>query len=239
MTKPTVQSLLTHDLETRSAGSSGRALLDKLEDYCLDLLDATRPLEFAQRLESTDPHARRVLEELLEWTAQERAFQLVALVALAPDLDRVARQLGHGRPSADTVAEVLVQASQALCWTYELVEGERADFVRRYAFMASKGEQRRMSRHNVLALSFSDDFDWAEVSSGLDVEAKVDQRLRFAHDRGVISSDERQVIELTRGGTCSLRALAQASTASYDALRVRRSRAESRLRAFYGIVVVE
>ena len=43
--KPTTSltSLLTRDLEVRSAGSSGRALLEKLEFYCFDLRGESPP----------------------------------------------------------------------------------------------------------------------------------------------------------------------------------------------------
>lgn len=235
MTTPTAQSLLTHDLEVRSAGSSGRALLATLEDYCLDLLGATKPLEFALLLRSVDPRPRQVLEELLEWTAQEPAFQLVALVSLAPVLDQVARRLGHRRPSIDTVSEVLAQASQALLWTHELVEGERVEFVRHHAFTASNTEQIRMARHNMPAVPIPDDFDQAADGHRSAAQDVVDQRLGFAVRRGVISAGERQLIEETRRGGCSLVALAESKSGDYDALRMRRARAESRLRSFYRI----
>jgi hypothetical protein len=237
MTTPTAQSLLTYDLRTRSAGSPGRVLLVLLEHYCLDLLGATRPLEFAVRLQRADPTARHVLEELLEWTAQEPEFQLVALTALAPGLDQVARRLGNGRPSADTVSEVLAQASQALVWTHELVEGERADFVRRHAFIASKREQRRMVRHNMPADSIPDNFDRVHESSTSDVAEVVRDRLGIAEECGAISPDERRLIEVTRSGNRSLRAVADASPLGYETLRFRRARAERRLRSFYGLGV--
>lgn len=68
--------LLTRDLEARSIGSSGRALLAKFDLYRVDLLGALRPLEFARRLQSCEPRARQALEELLEWTGVERDFEL-------------------------------------------------------------------------------------------------------------------------------------------------------------------
>ena len=125
-------SLLTRDLEARSAGSSGRALLEKLEFYCFDL-NVARPLEFAESLQSDEPGPRQLLEQLLEWTAVQPSFQLVALVALAPGLDQIALRLGRGRPSDDTISEVVAQATEALHWTEEFTEGERRDFVLRHA----------------------------------------------------------------------------------------------------------
>ena len=232
-TTPAIQSLLTLDLEARSAGSSGRALQHQLEDYRLDLLDVTNPLDFARRLQKDDSDGRRSLEELLEWTGQVSEFRLVALVALAPKLDVIAQRLGWGRPSADTIAEVLAQASDALRWSEELAEGERIDFVLTHILSRTRAEQRRLARHNVPAEALPREFD-LEDDSVLRDEIRVASRLSHAVRLGVISPEERRLIEITRMGERSLHALAE-STLQYDAIRVRRARAEHRLRSFYGM----
>ena len=229
-------SLLTRDLEARSSGSSGRLLLAKLENYCLDLLGTARPLDFALRLQGDDLTARVALEELLEWTRVEREFQLVALVALAPQLERAASRLGRGRPSDDTISETLAQASDALRWTHELCEGERADFVLRRAVSGVRREKHRMTVHNVPTEALPFDFDMAEPESRYQGEAVA--RLSRAVERRVISCDERQLIDATRGGGCTLREWASSTTESYDALRLRRARAEARLRRYYGVAEV-
>ncbi|MHB8378580.1 MAG: hypothetical protein ACYDB2_01520 [Acidimicrobiales bacterium] len=233
--KPTTSltSLLTRDLEVRSAGSSGRALLEKLEFYCFDLRGEPRPLEFAQLLQSDDTEPRQLLEQLLEWTAAQPSFQLVALVALAPDLDRITRRLGRGRPSDDTVAEVLAQATEALRWTEEFAEGERRDFVLRHSRTRTRGEQRRMSRHNVPTSCLSDDFDCAVENS----EGSLLLELDRAIERKVITQRERELIEETRSGAVSLRAYATTQPESYDTLHKRRASAERRLRKFVGVEV--
>jgi hypothetical protein len=228
-----IQSLLVRDLEARSSGSSGRALTELLEDYCLDLLGEARPLAFALHLQSDDPACRRVLEELLEWTSVHREFQLVVLVALAPRLERVASRLGRGRPSDDALAEVLAQATVALAWTHELVEGERADFVLAYAASRTRRAQRQMARHNVPTEALPGGFDRAEPESGYLDEGQT--RLARAIERRVITVDESRLIEETRGGTRTLHQVALATTDSYDALRLRRSRAEARLRRYFNV----
>lgn len=235
--KPTTSlpSLLIHDLEARSAGSSGRMLLEKLEFYCFDLRGESRPLEFALSLQSDEIEARQLLEQLLEWTAAQSTFQLVALVALAPDLDRIARRLGRGHPSDDTVAEVLAQATEALRWTEELVEGERREFVLRHARSRTRGEQRRMARHNVPAAALSDGFDCAMESPGNDISLELER----AVERNIITTAERELIEETRGGAVSLRIYAASRSESYDMLRKRRVSAEHRLRKFVGLELVK
>jgi len=232
----TIMSLLTRDLEVRSSGSSGRALLRRLEDYCLDLRGAPGPFEFALLLQSSDPFAREALEELLEWTAVEGEFCLVALVALAPRLEHAASRLGRGRPSDDTLSEVLTQATEALTWTHELREGERADFVLSYAASRARREKRQMARHNVPTEALPADFDQAEPETEYVGEAEI--RLSRAVERRVISSDERRLIEVTRGGQSTLQQLAISTADSYDALRMRRSRAEARLRRHFDVAKV-
>ena len=232
----TIMSLLTCDLEARSSGSSGRELLKRLEDYCLDLLGVSSPLEFALRLQSSDPFAREALEELLEWTAVEREFRLVALVALAPRLEHTASRLGRGRPSDDTLSEVLTHATAALNWTHELAGGERIDFVLRHAASRARREKRLMARHNIPTEALLADFDRAEPEVQYIDEVEI--RLVRAVERRVISSDERRLIEETRGGQSTLQQLALSTADSYDALRMRRARAEARLRRYYDVAEV-
>lgn len=238
-TLPDIQSLLTRDLEVRSTGSSGRRLLERLEEYCLDPLGATRPLGFALRLQNDGPGVRQTLEGLLEWTAQVPEFRLVALVALAPRLDGVAERLGRGRPSADTLSEVLAQASQALVWTHELVEGERADFVLREARLRTRVEQRRMVRHSVATDPMPLDFDRAVDEPDLAVALEVGSKLRRAVRARAISEAESRLIEATRTGERSLEEIARETDCRYGALRMRRARAETRLRSFYGLEGVD
>jgi hypothetical protein len=235
--KPTTSltSLLTHDLEVRSSGSSGRALFEKLEFYCFDLRGESRPLEFALSLQSNEVEARQLLEQLLEWTADNASFQLVALVALAPDLDRIARRLGRGHPSDDTVAEVLSQATEALRWTEEFAEGERREFVLHHAWSRTRGEQRRMARHNVSTSALSHDFDCAVEGTDNDVSLELERAVLH----NVITPDERELIEETRSGAVSLRTFATGRADSYAALHKRRASAERRLRKFVGVEAVK
>jgi len=236
MNPTTPLSLLTHDLEVRSSGSSGRCLLQRLEDCSLDLLGATRALEFAQLLQGSESESRRVLEELLEWTFLDDEFLLVALVALAPELGHVAGRLCRIRPSEDTIAEVLAQATVALRHTYDLAEGERIDFVLREASRKTRAHQRMLVRHNVPAVKIPWDYDEAEPEVELRDMSEV--VLSLAVDSHVITLGESSLIEATRSGRRSLEQLARESGDSYNALRMRRSRAEDRLRRFYGVTEV-
>ena len=118
-------SLLTRDLEVRSSGSPGRDLLELIRSAGLEVVEEECPLDFALRLRSSNHHQRAILEQLLEWTSIVPDFRLLALVSLAPRLERCAARLGRGRPSEDTVAEVLTHATRALHGTDAIPEGTR------------------------------------------------------------------------------------------------------------------
>ena len=225
---PTFMSLLVTDLGARSAGSSGRALMAKLEHYCLDLSGASNALEWVLRLQGRSLDQRRALEELLEWTAVEPEFQLPALVALGRDLERVARRLGRGQPSEDMVSEVFAHAAEALQWTHELVEGERVDFVVRHSLRSTDAQMHRMARRNVAAESLIDDVD--VVDEAHDETFLLEDQLSRAVSARVIDAKERRLLEATRGRGLTLREFAARSGETYDALRMRRARAERRLR---------
>ena len=228
----TIMSLLTNDLSVRSSGSSGQALRATLEQYCFDLRETESPVDFALRLQSLDPESRQILEELLEWTGQETSLQLIALVALAPELEHAASRLGRGRPSDDAMAEILAQATDALRWTHEFVEGERVVFVLSHALSRTRMEQRRLARHNVPTVAIPLDFDVAETEEPW---TDVENRLARAVDQQIITAGESQLIVDTRVGECTLQLLATIAGETYSTLRKRRARAESRLRHFYGV----
>ena len=228
--KPTTTplSLLTHDLKVRSSGSYGRDLLERLDDYCLDLLGTETPLQFARALQNPAVDVRQVLEELLEWTALDNDFLLIALVALSPDLESIALRLSWARPSKDTVSEVLTHATVALRSTHELVEGERVDFVLKHALAKTRNEQRRMSRHNVPTTFIPDDYDMGEPE--VEPFEVIPALLDRAVANHVICMGDAETIQRTRGGRVPLQVLANESGMTYDALRMRRTRAEVSLR---------
>ena len=227
----TPMSLLARDLKARSSGLPGRDLLERLDDFSLDLLTSEGPLQFALALQDPAPDVRRVLEELLEWTALDNDFLLIALVALSPELEQIALRLSWGRPSKDTVSEVLTQATDALRWTHELAEGQRVDFVLEHALTKTRNEQRRMSRHNVPTTFIPDDYDASEPEEDyFDVPPAL---LARAVANYVISEEDAVLIQRTRGEKKSLQGLADESGSTYDALRMRRTRAEDCLRRHF------
>ena len=59
-----------------------------------------------------------------------------------------------------------------------------------------------------------------------------------AEELRIITRDECELIASTRGGARSLYEFAVASGLAYNALRMRRARAEDRLRRFYGVTEV-
>jgi len=231
--KPTSKpmSLLARDLEVRSSGSSGRSLMSRLEHYRIDLLGATSADEFARLLQSREAHARQALEEFLEWTGLDDEFLLIGLVALSPEMDRLASRLSGGYPGDDMISELLTHATVALRWTHELIDGERAHIVLMHAFTKTRGEKRRMARHNVptCLLFASDDL----VRPGVRWDHQSQDMLVTAVEQCVITVEDARLIEFTRVNGHSLDELADTVGTSYDALRMRRARAETRLRRYF------
>ena len=157
-------------------------------------------------------------------------FQLIALVTLAPRLERCAARLGHGRPSDNTAAEVLSHATRALHGTHEIPEGGRAHFVLNFAFSRSRCTQRKMLRHNAPAEELGV-VDVAEPA--IDWTKTLTQHLEEAIAAGVINEDEAEVIEMTRLGGCSLMQWSELTGEPYDRVKKRRFRAETRLRRYF------
>ena len=227
----TALSLLTHDLMVRSSGSSGRHLFERLDDRRLDLLGAEGPLQFAAALQDSSSVKRQVLEDLLRWTPQDNDFLLIALVALSRDLESIALRLTWGRPSSDTISEVLAQATVALRWTHELAKGDRVDFVLDHALAKTRNEQRRTTRHNVPTTFIPDDYDVAE--SEFEPFEAISSLLDRAVENRVICERDAELIRRTRGEKTPLREIAREFNTSYDALRMRRARAEASLRRHF------
>lgn len=230
----TITSLLTADLAARSAGSSGRTLLRKVEQYGFDLDPTTSLLEWALRLRGDDERQRHVLEELLEWTADDVDFCLIALVSLAPKLEMIARRVGW-LTREDGVAEIVARATAALQWTWEIKEGRRVDFVLRETAKAASVERSSIRRRHVISLPIDDEFDAAEPT--LDDAQTATEYLRRAVELRVIDDLEYDVVVSTRSGLASLNDLAERLDLSYDALRMRRCRAETRVRRLFNVEV--
>lgn len=224
-------SLLTRDLEARSHGRPGRALLDELERYRVNLLDAGSAIEFALRLRIMDDEATFALEEFLEWTSVAPNFQLVALVALTPELENITERFARRRRSSDLEAEIISWALEALQWTHELVDGERVEFVLRHVISRVRRQRRMNARHNIQTETLDHFTELEELPYEPD-ELDFEMCLDLALERGVISLEESALIRSTRSPKVNLVSLARASTDSYDALRMRRRRAEARVRHF-------
>ena len=229
-----ITSLLVADLTARSAGASGRILSRKIEQYGFDLDSASSPLDWALRLRSDDLRQRHDLEALLEWTADDVEFRLLAIVALTPKLEEIARRVGW-LTREDGVAEIVAQATAALRWTREVEKGRRVAFVVREVAKAVSAERSSLRRHYVASLPIDDGFDVAEAT--LDDGPTAVSRLRRVLELRVIDDLEYDVVVSTRSGLASLTELATRFGLSYDALRMRRSRAETRIRRFYGVRV--
>lgn len=226
-------SLLTHELDVRSCGSPGRRLYRLIEATGWALCGSQNPLAFAVALQSPEPQNQAVLENLLEQTVTVPPFALIALVALSPGLGNSAARLSWGRPSEDTVSELLSHATFALRHAHEVDHGSRASFVLKHAASRTRSAQRQSLVHNVKAERIAHEFDAEEPP--VDLSRTVAERLNEAMERRIITSSESELLEMTRSGECSLWQWSEISGEPYDQLRMRRTRAEAKLRRYFSV----
>jgi len=204
-----------------------------LEDYEIDLMGVDGALELALMMREPSTRARHVLEDLLGKVASSTDLRIIALVALAPDLEHAASRLHRGRPSDDAVAEILAHASEALLWAQELPSGARTEFVLQHAFSRARAQGRNLARRCVLTECLTNATDVPEPPAPYHDVAQLRLDEAVAHD--VIDVAERELIDQTRGSGRSLLDLAQESVESYAALQRRRHRAEARVRQYFGV----
>ena len=231
----TSMSLLTHELEIRSCGSPGRRLFTLIEQFEWERFESETPIAFAIALQSPESRNQEVLEDLLEQTVPVPPFELIALVALSPGLANSAARLSWGRPGEDTVSELLSHATFALRHAHEVEHGGRAPFVLKHAASRTRSAQRQSLVHNVKTERIGCDFDAEEAPVHLALT--VAERLSEAMLHRVITSDEAELLEMTRSGECSLRRWAEITREPYDQLRMRRVRAETNLRRYFNVKI--
>ena len=92
-----------------------------------------------------------------------------------------------------------------------------------------------MARHNVATDPLPPDFDREADEPALVADLDLSSCLSRAVRAGAITELESRLIEATRLGDSSLEEAAKETGCRYGTLRMRRARAESRLRSYYGV----
>lgn len=228
----TPKSLFTHDLEALSHGSSGRRLMKLLESLSLDTLGALSPTELAQRLQVESPEVDSLVGLYLEVAATNRELVSLVMVAIAPRVDVVIRRNVGFAPSAEFLDELVMTLLEALQMVGQQPTSKRRRWLAEKAVNTARSRVRFTGRGTLPSVPLSPEIDVEEPE---DHTYRVSQLLNAMWTgvaEGVISLQEFAVINCSRVWGDNLVDLAESLNDTYDELRMRRSRAEDRLRSF-------
>lgn len=185
-------------------------------------------------------HARRadldrkdaILAFLLERAREDELAARVVLAALLPGLKQLAGSLYHVVGEEDELSSLLLATAWQQIRSFP-IERRRSRlaanvlFDTRKRIRAELAELRRQTLH-------PDDRSFPLAPQGASWQGDVDALLARAVAAGAISAEEAELVARTRIDGLSLAAVAAAEGVGYDALRIRRSRAERRLLFFLG-----
>lgn len=195
--------------------SSPQLLVRYLQRYDADLDAKDAALAALLRSSQTDPAAGRVV-----------------LQALLPGLKSLARRLIRDPHSRDEVWSTLMAAAWERIHGYPLVRRPQriAANLLLDTRLSFRQERDRSRRHTDLQVELAE----LPLPPARLLPLGLERPLRRAVDAGAISADEAELIAQTRIDGDPLASLATAAGVGYDALRVRRRRAERRLLLFLG-----
>lgn len=226
------KSLFTHDLESQSHGSSGRQLMNLLDTLGLDTLGANSPMELAQRLKVESPEIDLLVGHYLEAAAEHRELVSLVMAAVLPRVDVVIRRNVGFAPRPEFLDELMLTLLEEL----KLVSQQPVSLRRKW--LAEKTVNSARSRVRVAGKGV---FASVPLSPEIDIEEPEDDGYRVSRllnamwtgvAEGVVSLQEFAVINCSRVWGDNLVDLAESLNDTYDELRMRRSRAEARLRNY-------
>ncbi len=222
----------TLDLETQSRGSSGHRLMSLLGSLDLETLGATSPVDLARRLQVESHEIDTLVGRYLETAVIHRELVSLVMVAIQPRLDVVTRRNVGYAPSREFREELVLTLLEFLGDVGHQPVSFRREWLAATAVNSARARVRRERKGNFPTGPLDPEFDVEEPE---EENALVLHRLdaMWAGVRlEVISIPDFALIDCTRVWGTSLSDLAEVLPASYDALRMRRSRAERRLRQF-------
>ena len=233
---PAPMSLFAHDLELSSKGSASRRLLRTIEDLGLDSLGATTPMELGRRLQEEDPPTTELVGRYLEAASQERNLASLGLVAITPAVTRAVSRAGGRARSSELLDELSVTLLEALREVAAVPVSSRRAWLAATAVRRARAATRKPAGQ-LRVIQLDDSID---VEAPSDAEAEIeDSRLErremalwTAIAEGIVDEETWIVIDATRGFGFSLADFASYLDTPYDTLRMRRSRAEAKLRDF-------
>ena len=218
-------SLFTRDLETTFHGTAGIRLLQELDDLGLSTLGASRPLDLATRLQTAGPETDEALTQLVRLAQGDPRLTSLVVVALAPEITAAITRSGGQWLTRERFGDLYLGARATLA------EGDftiRTALANRIVSLA-RHESRQQDRSRRRVESLPEDFDVPEEIVEEDPRLEL---LLVAEQQHVVSHEDFRLVVDTRTRGSSLAAAAENLGITYDAARLRRSRAEAKLRNF-------
>ncbi len=229
-TTSAVLSLFTRDLELKSAGNPGRALMELIQATGLDTLQASTPLELGLKLGLKD-HRDELVGHYLAVGSSEPRLRTLAIVAAGPTIEEVAIRNAGPAPRSEFKSELCVVLLELLATISDVEVTERRIWLAQHAVSAARAATRSPRGGSGASL----ESDYRGIAETLEVPAAEHHPLAEALDRvleaGVITQEEWEFTKGTRSTYGGLQEMAEDLQVSYAALQKRRRRIELRLAA--------
>jgi len=203
-----------------------------LESLRLETFGATSPTELAQSLKVESPEVDILVGRYLEAAATHRELVSLVMVAILPRVDMVIRRNVGFAPSAEFLDELVMTLLEALQLVSQQPVSLRRKWLAEKAVNTARSRVRLAGRGTLPSVPLSPEIDVEELE---DDGYRVSQLLNAMWTgvaEGVVSLQEFAVINCSRVWGDNLVDLAESLNDTYDELRMRRSRAEDRLRSF-------
>jgi DNA-directed RNA polymerase specialized sigma24 family protein len=220
--------LLTTELDTLSATSAGRRVLQRIELGGLDTLGASTPSELAHVIEwnpRTEGRCHATLAALVPLTALDHEIAIIVMAALRRPLRDMWLSSVRFGGNPDDGAELLAGLWRALA-QYKDGDVER---ILELAFVQSRRSLRRIQRHNAGQESL-EGLDFAD--GGPNPEDLTDNLLGHLTAQGIVSRKDADLIRVTRMEGVPVCDIAESLNLSYKTTHQRRRRAEAAIAHF-------
>ena len=217
---------LVVELNVLSKTSRGRALFSRLEAANVTVPGANSLFEVAQGLEwnpRIEPTPSPVLERLVTLSFRDQDTTLTLLVALRRALRELAFSIGRQSSDPDVVPEILVDLLVELA----IFDGaESVGVLLDRTYRSVRRTLRRQDRQSApeVPWQFGDDFEDMTHYVG-----DSDLLERFVSS-GTTSSQDADLIRMTRIEGITLAEVSNAQSANYQTVKRRRNRAETVIR---------
>jgi hypothetical protein len=220
--------LLTAELETLSATSAGKRVLQRIEVRGLDTLGASTPSELAHVIEwnqRTEPCCHATLAAPVPFAAQDHEIAIIVMTALQRPLRDMWLSFVRFGGDPDDGAELLAGLWKVLA----KYKGGDVERILELAYIQTRRTLRRGQRHDA-ALESIEGLDFAD--GGPNPQDLTDNLLGHLSAQGVISRIDADLIRVTRIEGVPIRDFAESLNLPYKTTHQRRRRAEAAIAHF-------